>query len=100
MNGGLDGHTMQHRSLIGSVRGWNKHSQGIYIAVRCDTSKKPELPPPKKKILIAVGVGNKYRRCYQDCPIFSRIFQDEGTDAKSSSDSEAAEEEVRGAPAL
>lgn len=34
MNGGLDGHTMQDRSLIGSMHRRNKHSQGIYIGVK------------------------------------------------------------------
>lgn len=44
MNGGLAGHTMQDRPLIGSVYGKNKHSQGIYIAVSFDNSKKEEHP--------------------------------------------------------
>lgn len=34
MNGGLDVHTMQDRSLIGSVRGRNERSRGIYIGMK------------------------------------------------------------------
>lgn len=51
MNGGLVGHTMQDRPLIGSVHVKNKHSQGIYIAVSFDNSKKEKHPKITKKSL-------------------------------------------------
>ena len=50
MNGGLDGHTMPDRPLIGSVRGRNKHSRGIYIGVKVwHFQEKRETPQPPLK---------------------------------------------------
>lgn len=73
MNGGLDSHTMEDLSLIGSVRGRNKHSQSIYIAARCDTSKKKRAPSQKT-------CDREKAICHQP------EIQDEGADPKSSSD--------------
>lgn len=77
MNGGLDSHTMEDLSLIGSMRGRNKHTQSIYIAARCDTSKKRELPLRKL---------TTEKRPLDTSQRF-RERQDEGADPKGSSDS-------------
>lgn len=76
MNGGLDSHTMADLSLIGSVRGRNKHSLSIYIAARCDTSKKQE---------VSLRKATTEQRSFSITQRF-RERQDEGADPKSSSD--------------
>lgn len=77
---------MQDQPLIGSVRCRNKHCQGIYIAVRCDTSKKTRNFQEK---LLNIRLF-----------FFQYNFEDEGSDPKSSSDCWVPEEEVSRAAAL